>query len=380
MTKPVITNRVTQGTALTYQQLDTNFSNLQNATFGVTDGTNTHDFNLNDRITFTAGTNISLSVNSSTGAVTINGSAGSNFNPASPGAIGGTTPAAGTFTQLTANNGLTSSVSTNFGGVVVINPSNRASSLIDNIRIGQTSPHYGRFLGVSGTSLYLEGTNYSNDTRSIQLSAGTLSASLQFTLPTTYGSANQVLTTNGSGTLTWSTPSGGGSIPSQLTLVYNSGSGTITVKSTSSSDTLVLGELGGSQVAVYNTLYVNGKLTVNSPMSFTSGGNVDGTGRYEPTIRGSWTGTLNATSVGSGYTVTFGYCNSGLVMIRNGTNNGFAVVFFNGVSNTVYYQYESGARNVQVTVASASQGAYNVICTNTVNSQQTISVMILSMS
>jgi hypothetical protein len=71
MTKPVITNRVTQGTALTYQQLDTNFSNLQNATFGVTDGTNSHDFNLNDRITFTAGTNMSLGVNASTGAITV---------------------------------------------------------------------------------------------------------------------------------------------------------------------------------------------------------------------------------------------------------------------------------------------------------------------
>lgn len=76
MTKPAITNRVTKGAALTYAELDTNFSNLQNATIGVTDGTNTHAFNLNDTITFTAGTNVTLGVNPSTGAITIAASGG----------------------------------------------------------------------------------------------------------------------------------------------------------------------------------------------------------------------------------------------------------------------------------------------------------------
>jgi hypothetical protein len=76
MTKPAITNRVTKGAALTYAELDTNFSNLQNATIGVTDGTNTHAFNLNDTITFTAGTNVTLGVNPSTGAITVSASGG----------------------------------------------------------------------------------------------------------------------------------------------------------------------------------------------------------------------------------------------------------------------------------------------------------------
>jgi hypothetical protein len=72
MTKPAITKRSEKGLALTYAELDTNFQNLKDATFGVTDGTNSKDFDLNSRITFTAGTNITLGVDPTTGAITIN--------------------------------------------------------------------------------------------------------------------------------------------------------------------------------------------------------------------------------------------------------------------------------------------------------------------
>jgi len=157
MTKPVIVTRASKGSALTWTEGDSNFTNLQNATLSVTDGTNTKALNLNDTLTFTAGTNVTLSVNASTGAVTVNSSnpggtvtsvtsttltvAGTSaiptvnltsgiatagtyqsvtvdtygrvtagttitqFNPASPGAIGGTTPAAITGTTITANTG-----------------------------------------------------------------------------------------------------------------------------------------------------------------------------------------------------------------------------------------------------------------------------------
>ena len=44
--------------------------------------------------------------------------------------------------------------------------------------------------------------------------ATALGANTLWTLPSADGSANQVLTTNGSGTLSWSTPSGGGSVTS----------------------------------------------------------------------------------------------------------------------------------------------------------------------
>lgn len=90
MTKPVIVTRATKGAPLTRNELDNNFTNIDNATFSVTDGTNTKAFNLNDTLQFTAGTNISLAVNASSGAVTINNTQ-SAFDPTSPGAIGGTT-------------------------------------------------------------------------------------------------------------------------------------------------------------------------------------------------------------------------------------------------------------------------------------------------
>jgi hypothetical protein len=74
MTKPTIVTRAGKGAALTWTEGDSNLTNLRDATLSVTDGTNTKALNLNDTLTFTAGTNVTLSVNASTGAVTINSS------------------------------------------------------------------------------------------------------------------------------------------------------------------------------------------------------------------------------------------------------------------------------------------------------------------
>jgi hypothetical protein len=76
MTKPAITLRATKGLALDYTELDNNFTNLRDATLSVTDGTNTKAFNLNDTVTFTAGTNVTIGVNPTTGAITINSASG----------------------------------------------------------------------------------------------------------------------------------------------------------------------------------------------------------------------------------------------------------------------------------------------------------------
>jgi hypothetical protein len=74
MAKPTIVTRATKGSALTWTEGDSNFTNLRDATLSVTDGTNTKALNLNDTLTFTAGTNVTLSVNATTGVVTINSS------------------------------------------------------------------------------------------------------------------------------------------------------------------------------------------------------------------------------------------------------------------------------------------------------------------
>lgn len=77
MTKPVIVTRAGKGVALTYEEQDANFTNLQNATLTVTNGTTSHAFNLNDTLTFTAGSNITIGVNATTGAITIASTGGS---------------------------------------------------------------------------------------------------------------------------------------------------------------------------------------------------------------------------------------------------------------------------------------------------------------
>ena len=79
MAKPTIVTRAGKGSALTWTEGDTNLTNLRDATITVTDGTNSKAIDLNGSITFTAGTNVTLSVNSSTGAVTINSSGGSGI-------------------------------------------------------------------------------------------------------------------------------------------------------------------------------------------------------------------------------------------------------------------------------------------------------------
>ena len=158
MAKPIIVTRASKGTALTWTEGDSNFTNLRDATLSVTDGTNTKALNLNDTLTFTAGTNVTLSVNATTGAVTIN-SSGSSFDPASPGAIGGTTSAAITSTTHTI-------------------------SAANELRFNNTA-----------------------NTFYVGFKAPSLTASKIWTLPTADGTANYVLTTNGSGVLSWSAPS-----------------------------------------------------------------------------------------------------------------------------------------------------------------------------
>lgn len=145
MAKPTIVTRADKGSALTWTEGDANLTNLRDATITVTDGTNSKALNLNDTLTFTAGTNITLSVNSSTGAVTINNSM-TAFNPASPGAIGATTPNTGAFTTLSAT-----TTSTSQALSVTYNPTSTAGVAI--LATGKDS------LGGTGYFDFLKTTN-----------------------------------------------------------------------------------------------------------------------------------------------------------------------------------------------------------------------------
>lgn len=173
MTKPVIVTRAGKGSALSWVEGDANFTNLRDATITVSDGSNSKALELNSTLTFTAGSNISIAVNPSTGAVTVTNTA-TAFDPASPGAIGGTTAAAGSFTTLTFKDpreaiydlGTT-------GGTIAPNVANGSvqkitlnSALTIN---GFTSP----VAGQSVTLIIYGGTAYTSITSTMKFAGGT---------------------------------------------------------------------------------------------------------------------------------------------------------------------------------------------------------------
>lgn len=125
MAKPTIVTRAGKGSALTWTEGDANFTNLKDATIGITDGTTSGTLDLNDTLAFTAGTNITLSYNATSKALTINSTGGGSVDLSSPGPIGATTPSTGAFTTLSATTTGTS------GAVnVTYNPSSTSGSAI----------------------------------------------------------------------------------------------------------------------------------------------------------------------------------------------------------------------------------------------------------
>jgi hypothetical protein len=78
MAKPAITLRSTKGAALTYAELDTNFSNIKDATVTITGGSTAVTADLNGNITLVAGTNVTITGNNSAKTITIASSGGSS--------------------------------------------------------------------------------------------------------------------------------------------------------------------------------------------------------------------------------------------------------------------------------------------------------------
>lgn len=116
----------------------------------------------NNSLTANVSGNISLNATgtvalSPTGALTVNPTAASTINNAS---VGQSTPLAGTFTALVANNSLTANVSGNISlnatgtvalsptGALTVNPT--AASTINNTSVGQTTAANGTFLSLKG--------------------------------------------------------------------------------------------------------------------------------------------------------------------------------------------------------------------------------------
>jgi len=78
MTKPAITLRSTKGAALTYEELDANFSNIKDATVTITAGSGGTQVSadLNGNITLVAGTNVTITGSDSAKTITISATSG----------------------------------------------------------------------------------------------------------------------------------------------------------------------------------------------------------------------------------------------------------------------------------------------------------------
>jgi translation initiation factor 1 (eIF-1/SUI1) len=98
MAKPTITTRYGKGSQLTWQELDDNFTNLQNTTLTLTSNGTSSDVSLGDTITFIAGTNVTLGLSGN--SLTINSSAGSSYTlpVATSSVLGGVKPDGTTIT------------------------------------------------------------------------------------------------------------------------------------------------------------------------------------------------------------------------------------------------------------------------------------------
>jgi hypothetical protein len=71
MAKPVIVTRAGKGSKLTWGEGDANFTNLQNATFSISDGTNTINNDLNSILNLVAGSGVSLALDDVTKTLTL---------------------------------------------------------------------------------------------------------------------------------------------------------------------------------------------------------------------------------------------------------------------------------------------------------------------
>ena len=122
---------------------------------------------------------------------------------------------------------------------------------------------YVQALGASYGQLVLEQSGGTPGTLTIRPSTSQ-SGSLTFVMPTGYGSSNQVLTTNGSGTLSWSSVSGTGTVTSVDVSGGTTGLTTSGGPITGSGTITIAGTLAVANGGTGQTSFTNGQLLIGN--------------------------------------------------------------------------------------------------------------------
>ena len=200
MTKPVIVTRLGKGSELTFQEGDSNFTNLRDATVGLTVGQTTVTTDLNGAITLVAGSNISLTPNSQAGTITV--AASSTLPNNSNGVL--TNDGSGNLTWANAVgdirfdfNGANGQIDTSYNGELTVKNDNQSGY---GIRLTSNNTELlvqGSFVRVGAYDAGQATTRYSkfNTDGTVEFPA--------FKFPAADGTSNQVLKTDGQGILTW---------------------------------------------------------------------------------------------------------------------------------------------------------------------------------
>lgn len=316
MTKPTITTRATKGSALTWTEGDTNLENLRDATVTIKADTGGTDVvsDLNGTVTIVAGTNVTISGDNTAKTVTIN--------------------AAGGIADLV------SDTSPQLGGNLDVNGNKIVSTSAANIEIEPDSTGYVHLntnrvrLGDVGSPSLI--TTPDVQTMTLSLNGGSGSPELQVRAdggialysystgniildgqkwPKSDGTSSQVLSTDGSGNLSWSTVSSGSSTLDSL------------------SDVTVTSPTNG-QALTYNT-------STGEWVNSTVGGGIPTQVTYQTTPSSSDLYFTMTDSAGSGDKSLYAV-NTGGLKWNSGTGQLSTAVNFNMEGGNLLMKYQSG--------------------------------------
>jgi hypothetical protein len=337
MTKPTIVTRAGKGSALTWTEGDANLTNLRDATITVTDGTNSKAIDLNGTITYTAGTNVTLSVNSSTGALTINSTGGGATAITGLSDVQITSPSTN---QVLKYSSATSKWVNGAGG-------------IDGL-YADTNPSLGGNLTVMGYSIISSGNGNINITPN-----GTGSIVLEGqSWPQADGTANQVLKTNGSGQLSWTDVTA--TSATNATNATNIGITNQTNTNSNFYPTFSSGTSGNNAAGVSTDLYYNpfsGNLYAGTFVGNLSGSATNASNIY-----------INSTDGNASDTTMFVALVPANTTGNQGLHTDIAGLTYNASTNTLtattFSGGLSGAHNGTVGATTPSSGVFTSISTN----------------